>query len=614
MRLAKPDIDSRPQFRVSTLLAAVAGLSLGGVASAQDALGAGDALDANPQVGSGGFNPLARDWQSEIAFRNAIVTGNVGGGREFRGNLGYSGVGDFRGALGSDMVFNFQRDSFYSGLATRRIRGIEATTIQFQGPTAGLRDGVGGLSGGMIINRPGAGTTARQVATGSTPQALFDELRAFDQINNTLRSTTAHMVRDASRPHIMGSASDGTNNFFITASPLGGIDARDPLDPSLISGRSYRPEEFDFDPRISIPGFRERAIEDRRLLDQIQDAEAIAERMPGHNRVLEDLRTRALDRGLLTSEDLAPAGDRPSQDRRNIDQRPTQPTTPSGRPEIEFPDIDSGIPGSMLDRGQLSGQGTGSSVSAVDDLDRLLREFSGALESAAPTLGPSGYRPGGPELGPTRLRRTEDPLARDPREVDRDLTEQTMERMIDLLRDQTVTISRISPGEDTSLYAQHMRAGERLLSEGMWFIAEERFVAALSSRQGDAMAAIGRAHAQIGAGLYLSAAVNLSDLLRAYPELITVRYERSLLPGHERLDRIRQQLRGRSVDNDANARNAGFLLAYLGYHTDRPGDVREGFAVVERVNKALGTETDPLIPVLAELWSQPRDGDRETDR
>jgi hypothetical protein len=189
-----------------------------------------------------------------------------------------------------------------------------------------------------------------------------------------------------------------------------------------------------------------------------------------------------------------------------------------------------------------------------------------------------------------------------------------MERMIDLLRDQTVTISRISPGEDTSLYAQHMRAGERLLSEGMWFIAEERFVAALSSRQGDAMAAIGRAHAQIGAGLYLSAAVNLSDLLRAYPELITVRYDRSLLPGHERLDRIRQQLRSRSVDNDANARNAGFLLAYLGFHTDRPGDVREGFAVVERVNKALGTEADPLVPVLAELWSQPRDGDRETDR
>ncbi|XHC25462.1 hypothetical protein ABWH91_14740 [Phycisphaerales bacterium ac7] len=124
------------------------------------------------------------------------------------------------------------------------------------------------------------------------------------------------------------------------------------------------------------------------------------------------------------------------------------------------------------------------------------------------------------------------------------------------------------------------------------------------------MAAIGRAHAQLGAGLYLSAAVNLADLLRAYPELAPVRYDAALLPGKERLERIRQQLRSRSLKDDANARNAGFLLAYLGFQTERPNDVREGFAVVDRVNEALQAETDPLIPVLTELWSMP---DQDTE-
>lgn len=601
---------------LAAMLIMVAGLALAPVSSAQDALGSGDALgagnalDANPLQGSGGANSITRDWQAEIAYRNAIVTGNVGGGRAFRGSVGYSGVNDFRGALGSDLVYNFQRESFYSGLATRGVRGIDATTIQLQGSSIGQRDVSGA---GLIISRPGSGTAAGMITQPQpSGQVSFDQLMAFDRVNTTLRSTSAFTVRDASRPRIVGAASDGQSNFFITASPLGGIDARDPLDPSLISGRSYRPEQFDFDPRISIPGFREQAMQDQMLLDQLSDAEIIAQRMPGHRRVLEDLRRSAVERGLIPAEQAAPGTD-PSS--RPSGQRPSDP--PAGRTDptgIRFPDIqdiDAGTPGTILDRGPLSGEGTGvgpGSIAAVDSLDRMLREFSASLESA-PTLGPQRGSGGPGGLGPVELRRAEDPTDRDP-SIERDFTDRTLDRMIELLRDQQSTITRIAPSEDGSLYAQHMRAGERLLGDGMWFIAEERFVAALTARPGDAMAAIGRAHAQLGAGLYLSAAVNLSELFRAYPELITVTYDRALLPDTERLERIRAQLRSRSVQDDPNARNAGFLLAYLGYQTNRPNDVREGFAVVNRVNTALNAKPDPLVPVLERLWAE---GDRSED-
>lgn len=610
----------RPLFPVA--LIALAGLSVAPIAGAQDALGSGDslgsgnALDANPQVGSGGVNTITRDWQSEIAFRNAIVTGNVGGGREFRGSVGYSGVNDFRGSLGSDLVFNFQRESFYSGLAARKVRGIEATALQLQGPLGGLRDGAAGLGTGLIIDRPGSGVQSGRI-TGS-PNALsneLDNLVAFDRINTTLRSTTAFAVRDASRPQIVGSATDGSTNYYLTASPLGGVDTLNPLDPALVSGRSYSPEQFDFDPRISIPGYREQAIRDRQLLDQIEDAEIAAQRMPGHAKILDDLREEAVLRGLIEPE---------VRTETDTDTRTEQPTgvppapegpganSPgSGLPGIEFPGLDSVVPGSTLDGSQISGQGDGS-VAAVDELDRLLRGFSRELDSSPNQLNAA------PDLGPTRLRRTEDPTDLDPMTVDDTMSAERMDRMIALLRDQTTTIDRIAPRESGSLYAQHMRAGERLLGDGMWFIAEERFVAALTAKPGDAMAAIGRAHAQLGAGLYLSAAVNLADLFRAYPELAPVRYDAALLPGKDRLERIRQQLRARSLENDANARNAGFLLAYLGFQTGRPNDVREGFAVVNRVNEALDTEADPLIPVLTELWSRPAEsiestGDTQAD-
>lgn len=595
------------------LLLGLAGLALAPLASAQDALGGGDALgsgnalDANPLEGSGGSNPLSKDWNSEIAYRNAIVTGNVGGGREFRGNLGYSGISDFRGALGSDLVYNFQRDSFYSGLAARKVRGIEATALQLQSPLSGQRGGAAGLTGGLIINRPGSGVISGQISQpGNTPQNQLSDLIAFDRVNNTLRSTSAYAVRDAARPQILGQATDGTNNYLLTASPLGGVDALNPLDPALVSGRSFNADQFDFDPRISIPGFREQSIRDRMLMDELENAEDIAQRMPSHNRILDDLRDRAVRRGLISEQDLTPA------DAQNQPQRPNQSdqpgNTPGSTPGLSFPDLDDTIPGSTMNEGQLSGQGSGS-VAAVDELDRLLRGFSRELmTSPTDALGPNGsgasQGDGAPDLGPTRLRRTEDPSRSDPLSTDDALNRQTMDRMIDLLRNQRTSIDRIAPTEENTLYAQHMRAGERLLADGMWFIAEERFVAALSAKSGDAMAAIGRVHAQIGAGLYLSAATNLADLLRAYPELATVRYEDGLLPGAERLDRIRTQLRGRSVDDNANARNAGFLLAYLGYQAGREGDIREGFAVVDRVNEALNAQPDSLMKVLAELWAQ----------
>ena len=126
-------------IRTRTILStkAVGGLGVwalllfaGSAANAQNALGDGNALDANPgQYGSSNYaRPSLVD---ELRFRNSIATGNAPGGLSFRGDLGYRSAGEFTGELGSDSLFAFRRDSLYSGLAGMGIRGTDALQYQF---------------------------------------------------------------------------------------------------------------------------------------------------------------------------------------------------------------------------------------------------------------------------------------------------------------------------------------------------------------------------------------------------------------------------------------------------------------------------------------------------
>ncbi len=108
-------------------------------AFAQERVNAGaDALDANLQVGSDGTNP--RNSTVDFGARNLLITGQVTGGREFRGATGIRAEGAFGGQLGSDDFFRFRADS--AGAA-----GIGLSPTQ----RYGTNSAVDGLGGGNII-------------------------------------------------------------------------------------------------------------------------------------------------------------------------------------------------------------------------------------------------------------------------------------------------------------------------------------------------------------------------------------------------------------------------------------------------------------------------------
>lgn len=167
-----------------------------------------------------------------------------------------------------------------------------------------------------------------------------------------------------------------------------------------------------------------------------------------------------------------------------------------------------------------------------------------------------------------------------------------------------------NPGD---LYGEHVAEGEAMIGSRQYFDAEERFARALAMRPGDVAAMAGRMHAQLGGGLYLSAAMNLRLLLGQHPEVAAVRFTGGTLPDAQRLAFIKAEL-AEALNASAAKRalpspESALLLAYVGFQTGDGAAVERGLRVldVERAAQAeaLGEPppaVDPLVTFLRAAW------------
>ncbi|MHC4947168.1 MAG: hypothetical protein ACYTG1_02745 [Planctomycetota bacterium] len=195
--------------RVFAVAACLVG-ALAADARAQDALGSGDALDANPSATQGRRNRPApvQDFRS----RNRLVTRDVAGGREFRGLVGYADEGDFRGRLGSNDLFNFRAGSAFS---SPQLIGTGGTYEQLR---FGLRMGEIGY---------------RRAGSAASPQRLYaNQYRVGDPGGRvtidrmTLASSLAMRQAREAEPSVVGAAVTETGEaLFVSASPVLGVFA-----------------------------------------------------------------------------------------------------------------------------------------------------------------------------------------------------------------------------------------------------------------------------------------------------------------------------------------------------------------------------------------------------
>jgi hypothetical protein len=176
------------------------------------------------------------------------------------------------------------------------------------------------------------------------------------------------------------------------------------------------------------------------------------------------------------------------------------------------------------------------------------------------------------------------------------------------LNDNMIDLIRQGPGRVESLlltdpdqvdaYGAHVKAGEKLLTEGRYFDAEDRFTKALSHKAGDTFAASGRIHAEIGAGMYVTAALNLRNLLREHPEAAGVRYGESLLPKPARLRLVISELR-KKIESERIEADAALLLAYIGYQTRDRDLLAEGLDELDE-----HSIDGPLGRFVRQIWQE----------
>jgi hypothetical protein len=566
----------RPFTTAFILAAGVLVMSTSNVAQGQDALGAGDALDANLST-TGRHN--AETARVDYSVRNLIVTGNVAGGRGFRGSVGYTAASDFRDGeltVGSNDLYGFRADSAYSALS---VRGLGNTYNQIR-----YGQELGALAYNRATSSEPVSNFDYQISSPfSETQLSIDDAARLDRLSSA--TTFAERAQRYLDPQVIGAGqTEDGEIMYISANSIRGIQNLRESDPRFQygltnydimrlkederSGYSNDRLGLTFDSSferladtsaVAEPGLETNRLGDGRIDSMVEGKTKRSE----YYEVLERISSRYADRedvDLEIDEALLKSLD---ENYRALleDIRSRQRGTPSGDGLVN-PDGSVGDPGEPGEPGE-AGNVPGVVPEALQEIrDRRERERDEAEGDA-----------------PTALER---------------MTGEERMKLLDALRHQK-RVSKLSTAE-TNRFNELVLSAEESLSRGEYFWAERRFVRALRFNPGEPMATVGLGHAQLGAGTYATASLTLRQILMNHPEMIDVLYDPALLPDRVTLLNAATTIEGRLSDGRDLLAN-GFLLAYIGHQLNDREMLSRG---VNAMNQA---EPDsPLLEVLRGIW------------
>ena len=113
---------------------------------------------------------------------------------------------------------------------------------------------------------------------------------------------------------------------------------------------------------------------------------------------------------------------------------------------------------------------------------------------------------------------------------------------------------------------------------------------------GHPLATAGLAHSQIGAGLYVPAALTLRSLFSYQPEMIDARYDPGLVPNRPRLLKAVETLEDR-LELTRDRAHVAFLLAYIGRLLEDRAIIETGLDVMAETQP-----DEPLPKLLKNVW------------
>lgn len=494
----------------------------------QDALGAGDVLDANLSVrGTRNLPAPVPDYR----LRNLLITGNVAAGRGFRGTVGYVADVDFRGRAGSEDLDLFRADSALSTVAF--ISSDSTYTRLRMGQDLGL----------IEFRRSGSAAAPGSFAASGLQRGPTTDLRLrLDRLSQA--ASLVPMAQMRSEPQVIGwTRTREQQPVRVTASALTGVSGT----PAAGDPRVLGLTSFDL----------ARLIEDHQAGLDVSDVGR-----PFQRRAQEVPELGPSEPAQATTETRTSLGSEPIQTR--------------GEP-ARFGDYDR-ILTQVADRyaaaRKVDLEVDRSVLADLDDeLDELRERLAGLASPAAGTAaGTDEDQVPGAGIAPERP---------------------PVPAGIVLKHGQR--IEHLSVG-DEGRFQELLAEAEARLRDGEYFMAERRFTRALRFTPGHPLATAGLGHAQIGAGLFLSASLTLQSLLTHQPEMIDAAYDPALLPNPLRLDRAVETIRQRLASGRDEALY-GFLLAYLGHQMSQRPLIEEGLAAMDA-----SSPDDELLALLKTVW------------
>jgi hypothetical protein len=618
----------------------------------------GRLLDANPQVGSRGLNTYSLEALTDYQSRNAVITGNVAGGRHFRGNINYGAPGSFGlgtgSGLPSDDLYPFERRSAPSAPAQLNTPYVGAyagqnTSRIYRGST----DLPAYETGGAALGR-----SLLQSSTGV--QVLPDELV------NALKTQ-----RDlAPNRQNLGTITDTTGRQYeLSASPLLGL-RRTPVSPSLLvpdmeplpdaaprapqnaptrveqepglgrdalnPERRPQAEEAPAGPApLERAGLRQNFRREAQLagrgvgladvfIDQparqsgLLIGEQLQQRMdpvlPG--RALSDRVTALEDRFFgRAGSAQQPAGQDVYLDllraARDQAQGPAQARRERLTPGDEHRQVELQQPGDDQARedalGAVAAPGLNLPAPAPEQIEAVEQRRMAVLErlqqqreslqaqqrELAQRIRSSAREQ---ELRQEAEERGDASIA-DDRAVRQAQAEAqaALKQLVDQLNYDLPPVKTMA-GDAERRHNEMVRSAERQLASGAYMDAAALYKQANIEAPQNPMIRAGLVHAQLGAGMMRSAALNLRRLLEEHPQLAAARYDPQLLPGAERLRIIQQELQ-RMINQGVAVDEAGLLTAYLGYQAGSRQLTRYGLGVAQSA-----APEDAIFPLLRAIW------------
>lgn len=540
----------------------------------------GRAMDANTRVGSGGFNDR-REHRDAVSGNN-IVTGNVTGGREFRGSAGYYDEREFRGETAGE-----SSDRFVRGSAGVPVRGAPSNPMLNPQPFYGESRAV----------RPPEGFREQGNTGGYTPApaqtrapgdwrlgAVYDQPQERDRVMGDPGANGQLMLN--------GPVDANGNPTVITASPLFGV--------RRITGEGAAGAPST-DPRMgsgSLDRLGLRSADVSRMREELQATSDQPQPEQSGQGAIQDLNQQQQP---LSQPMQATLHGGPVAGKVRVEQSDRQRLlVPSSEQSTQYAELNRRYQSQVASNPAVSDEAAARAFQ-----EQLRKKQQATQDQKGLAIVPPTERAAPAEQGEAQQPEPE-PAPEPQQQAQHHQPPKVAGQLQPPMR-----ITSLADGVKAQGLADLLRSAEQAMRVGKFADALDRYDAAVQVAPNNPLVMLGRAHAELGAGYFARAEASLTRAIERDPALLMGQYDLGAMMGAARVETVMNDLKKISTDEQKEARPT-LLLAYIAHNG---GNVQRAQELLNETNARSGG-AHKTADTMRRIWqlSGPSGATRDKDR